>query len=140
MGALIQTKGTLRLVSLFNNRFLNLATTKGWSNSAGLNICDAFDAGDLLRVVSDKFIAQNADPAHWPNDMNDLLYPSATLKVDTIPNNTTLTFKIPGLFPTRLCRHREERRDRQFPVWARARRKGFRRRLPLTLRPSTQAS
>ena len=108
MGALIQTKGTQRLANLFNTQFSVLSTARGWNNSitAGgvttkVNICDAFNSGKLW-AISDAFIAQNADPSSaqtWPSDMNDLLYPSATLTVTTITNaanSSTLTFNIPG--------------------------------------------
>jgi hypothetical protein len=106
MGALIQTKGTQRLANLFNSQFLVLSTARGWNNSitangvtTKVNICDAFNSGKLL-AISDAFIAQNADPTSaqtWPSDMNDLLYPSATLTVTSITNNSsTLTFNIPG--------------------------------------------
>jgi len=110
MGALIQTKGTQRLANLFNTQFSVLSTARGWNNSitAGgvttkVNICDAFNSGKLL-AISDAFIAQNADPTagSWPTDMNDLLYPSATLTVTSITNaanSSTLTFNIPGNLP-----------------------------------------
>jgi hypothetical protein len=101
MGALIQTKGTQRLVKLFNSRFSNLVTARTWNNSIGggkTNICAAFNAGKLVDI-SDEFIAQNADissPQTWPSDMNDLLYPSATLSVGGVSNPSTFTFNIPS--------------------------------------------
>jgi hypothetical protein len=101
MGALIQTKGTQRLVKLFNSRFSSLLAARLWNNSIGgvkTNICAAFNAGKLLDI-SDVFIAQNADVSTaqtWPSDMNDLLYPSATLSVSGISNPSTFTFNIPS--------------------------------------------
>jgi hypothetical protein len=101
MGSLIQTKGTQRLVKLFNSRFSNLANARKWNYSSGgniTNISTAFNAGKLVDI-SDKFIAQNADVSSaqtWPADLNDLFYPSATLNVSGITNVTTFTFNIPS--------------------------------------------
>lgn len=102
MGALIQTKGTQRLVNLFNARFSTLATTRGWTNSAGQNLFTAFNSGTLLSI-SNSFIAQNASTtsaSSWPADMNDLLYPGATLSVSSVVNSSTFTFTIPGNQPS----------------------------------------
>jgi hypothetical protein len=102
MGSLIQTKGTQRLVKLFNNRFADLVVARQWRNAAGTTTVTAFGSGKL-RDISDNFIAQNANvtaPANWPADMNDLFYPSATLSVVSISaGGSTLTFNVPGTKP-----------------------------------------
>jgi hypothetical protein len=103
MGGLIQTKGTQRLANLFNSRFSVLTVTRGWRDGGGQKVADVFRSTPKLLDISDAFIAQNANAAaaaNWPADMNDLLYPSATLKIDTVVNPTTLTFRIPGTQPT----------------------------------------
>lgn len=102
MGGLIQTKGTQRLVKLFNNRFADLAVARQWRNAAGTTTVVAFGSGKLS-AISDNFIAQNANvaaAANWPADMNDLFYPSATLSVVSISaGGSTLTFNVPGAKP-----------------------------------------
>jgi hypothetical protein len=101
MGALIQTKGTQRLVKLFNDRFSSLNATRAWKNKMGAAVPNAFRSGTLCQI-SDAFIADNADPANWPIDMNDLFYPSATLAVVSGANDT-LIFKPPGTQPTAIA-------------------------------------
>jgi len=101
MGGLIQTKGTQRLVNLFTSRFSTLSTTRGWTNNAGTNLFTAFNSGTLLSI-SNLFIAQNASTtsaSSWPADMNDLLYPGATLSVTSVVNTSTFTFTMPGNQP-----------------------------------------
>jgi hypothetical protein len=99
MGGLIQTKGTRRLANLFNSRFSVLTVTRGWRDGGGNTITAIFKSNNELLDISDAFIAQNANAsaaANWPTDMNDLLYPSATLRIKTIVSNTQLTFQLPG--------------------------------------------
>jgi hypothetical protein len=91
MGALIQTKGTRRLAKLFNNRFDPLSVARGWTNDIGgvqTTLPAAFrNPGANLLTLSDSFIAQHATAnATWLNNGNDLLYPSATMAVDVLPN------------------------------------------------------
>ncbi|MBR1228183.1 MULTISPECIES: hypothetical protein [unclassified Bradyrhizobium] len=102
MGGLIQTKGTQRLAKLFNNRFDPLSTARSWANNidgAQTNLCAAFrNPGVNLLTLSDGFIAQYASAATWPNNGNDLLYPSATMTVQVLPAAGSLNrigFKLP---------------------------------------------
>ena len=112
MGALIQTKGTQRLARYFNDRFdkdslpsSRLAQIRDPITSAlGVTLCQAFDdaTNDLLKI-SDLFIAQNATVgtaaanSPWPQDQNDLLYPSATMAATVaIAGSPTLSFRLPG--------------------------------------------
>jgi len=82
MGGLIQTKGTQRLARLFNNCFDNTATGIGLARNITGSTCllaDAFAANVNLDFISDNFIAQHAVAGSWTADLNDILYPSATL-------------------------------------------------------------
>lgn len=106
MGALIQTKGTQRLAKLFRDRFKDLTATRGWRDSTSptaKSVQDVFGECAKLLDASDALIAQNAG-ANWPADMGDLLYPSATFKVDSVVDNTTLKFKIPGTLPSAIVK------------------------------------
>ena len=106
MGALIQTKGTQRLARYFNDRFDkdSLQTSRQAQTAGNLNLCQAFDdaTNDLLKI-SDVFIAQNATAGTaattttWPQDQNDLLYPSATMTATAaVAGGAMLSFKLLG--------------------------------------------
>jgi hypothetical protein len=105
MGGLIQTKGTQRLARHFNSRFDLANATPSARNvvasvsGANITLRAAFASSDNLLTISDNFIAQNAVAASWPTDMNDFLYPSATLlTLSTVTNSSTLTFTLPSGF------------------------------------------
>jgi hypothetical protein len=109
MGGLIQTKGTQRLLNLFNNLFdkntLGTMRTGPATNSKGLSVLSAFpDSSNDLLGISDAFIAQYATaPATWPSDKpaTDLFYPSATMVLSSAVNNaTTLTFNTAATLTT----------------------------------------
>src|SRR6478672_6899593 len=100
MGALIQTKGTQRLAKLLNNRFDDSGTGIDFARtvkSSSGSLLDAFANAQLdLLTVSDMFIAQNAVSGSWTTDLNDFLYPSATLKAaSAVTANNVLTFTLP---------------------------------------------
>jgi hypothetical protein len=103
MGGLIQTKGTQRLVKLFNNRFNPLSAARIWTNNCGgvqTTLPAAFrNPGANLLTLSDNFIAQYATAnATWLNNGNDLLYPSATMTVDVLPtagSPNVIGFRLP---------------------------------------------
>jgi hypothetical protein len=102
MGGLIQTKGTQRLARLFNNRFDDNATgiglARNLASTAGPGpLPDAFAANVNLDVISDNFIAQHATFGAWIADLNDVLYPSATLTASgpTVGTNV-LNFTLPA--------------------------------------------
>lgn len=101
MGGLIQTKGTQRLQRLFNDRFDGSAPGIAAARNVASSVCSlraAFQDKSLdLLEISEKFIADNAVAATWPADMNDFLYPSATLKAianqaGAAPNVVTFAF------------------------------------------------
>jgi hypothetical protein len=99
MGALIQTKGTQRLVNLFNNMFdaASLVNMRTAANSNGSLVLNEFaDGSQDLLTICDAFIAQYATAAGtWPSDKaaSDLLYPSATMVLSAAVNNAmALTF------------------------------------------------
>src|SRR6516164_8441550 len=99
MGSLIQTKGTQRLAKLFNNCFDDSATGIGLArtltSSSGL-LPDAFAASVTLDTISDNFIAQHAVAGSWAADLNDILYPSATLTASAATAGTNvLNFTLP---------------------------------------------
>ena len=106
MGGLINTKGTQRLAEWFNNTFDDSATGLSFARrvSNGTNtLLQAFNKpGNSLLDISDAFIAQNAIPqaaapgGTWPNGGNDVLYPSATMKVTSVQSNTVLRFTLPA--------------------------------------------
>jgi hypothetical protein len=100
MGGLIQTKGTQRLQKLFNNRFSPLSTARTWTNNIGgvqTTLPAAFrNPGVNLLTLSDNFIAQYASAAAWPNNGNDLLYPSATMTVEVLPGSSSLSLNTIG--------------------------------------------
>lgn len=103
MGGLIQTKGTQRLQKLFNNRFDGSATGINFARNVASSVCtlrSAFlDPSLNLLQISDRFIADNAVAATWPTDLDDFLYPSATMKAAIDTNNTNvLTFAFPSGF------------------------------------------
>lgn len=103
LGALIQTKGTQRLARLFNNRFDDSGTGMSFARAVGssggaLPAAFANKNNDLF-AISEMFIAQNAVLATWTADLNDFLYPSATLKAaNAVNNNNVLTFSLPAGF------------------------------------------
>ena len=105
MGGLIQTKGTQRLARHFNARFdfvnaaISARNVAGSVGGANVTLRDEFKSSDDLFAISEKFIAQNAVLSSWPNDMNDFLYPSATLLTKSaVTNSSTLTFTLPSGF------------------------------------------
>src|SRR4051812_17010101 len=98
MGGLIQTKGTQRLARWLNNRFDASATGMSVTKAAGSShgpgtMLGNFDPanGLSLATISENFIAQYAGSG-WPNDWNDLLYPSATM-IPTNPSAATATLQ-----------------------------------------------
>jgi hypothetical protein len=100
MGGLIQTKGTQRLAKLFNGCFDDSVTgitlARTLTSSTGL-LTDAFAAANVnLDFISDNFIAQHAVAGSWIADLNDVLYPSATLTASlaTVGANV-LNFTLP---------------------------------------------
>ena len=100
MGGLIQTKGTQRLAKLFNGCFDDSVTgitlARTLTSSTGL-LTDAFAAANVnLDFISDNFIAQHASAGSWIADLNDVLYPSATLTASlaTVGANV-LNFTLP---------------------------------------------
>ena len=108
MGGLIQTKGTQRLAKWFNDVFDNSATgillARRVQNNVGGGdtLPQSFKkAANSLLEISDAFIAQNAIPPTtgttptWPAGGNDVLYPSATMMVDTVVSSTVLRFALP---------------------------------------------
>lgn len=100
MGALIQTKGTQRLAKLLNNCFDDTATgialARGLNSSTG-SLPDAFAADVTLDFISDNFIAQHAIAGAWLADLNDVLYPSATLTATNATAGTNiLNFTLPA--------------------------------------------
>ena len=111
MGALIQTKGTQRLAKWFNDVFshdpnlvvgLNLA--RRIRTAGGETLTQSFKkVTNSLWEISDTFIAQNATPPNlvpiattWPRGGNDVLYPSATMTVETAVSLTVLRFRLPA--------------------------------------------
>jgi hypothetical protein len=105
MGGLINTKGTQRLANLFNSRFSNLNAAGKWTSTNAVpktfngTLSDAFDKDGLdLLKISDSFIAQNASSTAglWPTDLNDILYPSATMTTTAPSSNATLLFNLPN--------------------------------------------
>lgn len=110
MGALIQTKGTLRLAKLFNDVFshdpddkvgLPQARRIRTSNNEAL-LQEFKKVANSLWEISDLFIAQFASPptgnpktTTWPADGNDVLYPSATMVVVAQTSRSELQFKLP---------------------------------------------
>jgi hypothetical protein len=102
MGGLIQTKGTQRLAKLFNNRFDDSATGIGLAGtliSSTGPLPDAFSANVTLDFISDNFIAQHAIAGSWLADLNDVLYPSATLTATIATAGTNvLNFTLPPGF------------------------------------------
>jgi len=100
MGGLIQTKGTQRLARLFNNRFdesaAGISLSRNLAGTTGL-LVDAFAANSSLDFISDNFIAQHAVSGSWIADLNDVLYPSATLTA-SLPtvNSNVLNFTLPN--------------------------------------------
>lgn len=100
MGALIQTKGTQRLAKLFNNRFnaTNIITMRTVASTVN-NLKSAFrDVSLDLLKISDQFIAQNAVVGTWTADLEDILYPSTTLRVSSIVATDKLAFTLPAGF------------------------------------------
>ena len=112
MGGLIQTKGTQRLARLFNDVFSETATGISLARrvknnvAGGETLTQSFKKlGNSLLEISDAFIAQNAIPPNlgpgtptWPDGGNDVLYPSATMKVDSVPAGppNVLRFVLPA--------------------------------------------
>lgn len=99
MGGLIQTKGTQRLAKLFTKRFEDSGTgislARTLASSTGL-LPDAFAASVSLDFISDNFIAQHAVAGSWIADLNDALYPSATLTASSPTAGTNvLNFTLP---------------------------------------------
>src|SRR5205809_8065924 len=102
MGAFIQTKGTQRLARFFNNLFDDSATgitfARGVATAAS-TLPNAFATNNSLFTISEMFVAQNAVLATWTPDLNDFLYPSATLKAaNAVNNGNVLTFTLPTGF------------------------------------------
>jgi hypothetical protein len=99
MGGLINTKGTQRLAEWFNNTFDDSATGLSFAKTV-TNGTDTLSAAfkkvaNSLVDISDAFIAQQQGGT-WPAGGNDVLYPSATMKITSVQPGNVLRFTLPA--------------------------------------------